>query len=125
MIRAFSLKYDQNHIGKCVLHFQFSKDLPFTIEDTDLLNVLPARLLGLTYDNYLRFARDRLGAELIGKRKKYITVLFENNSLTQKFVETLNTRLKLVLYNLEHPYYFKEQDGKLIKVPFNTNEDHE
>lgn len=62
------------------------------------LNLLPARLLKLTYASYLRFCRDVLGAEIIGKNSYYPVPYFKKNKEFIQFIEFLNARAKLVIY---------------------------
>ena len=88
-------------------------------------DVLPARLMNLPYDEYLRYTRDKLGAELIGKGRKYITPYFDKTPATQLFVKVLNKRMQLIMLEREHPYTLQEEpDGTITKIPFNQNEDN-
>ena len=41
-------------------------------------NVLPARILGISYPEYLRYARDKYNGTLYGKGQKYPIVKFDN-----------------------------------------------
>ena len=60
-------------------------------------NLLPARLLCLSYANYCRFCRDTLGAEIIGKGSMYPICYFKNTPEVQNLLQTLNTRANLIL----------------------------
>lgn len=51
-------------------------------------NVLPARLLHMTYPDYLKYLRAN-GGELHG-RTGYVFVVFKNKSICQKFCDRLN-----------------------------------
>lgn len=64
--------------------------------------VLPARLLGLTYVDYLRMCRDILGAEIIGKGSKYPVVYFQKKAATRQFIKLLNGRTGIALFEREH-----------------------
>ena len=87
--------------------------------------VFIARLLNLTYPEYLRYARDRLGAELIGKNRKYIVPYFDDTKEVNLFIKLLNKRMKLIMFEHTHPYdIIKGEDGNLIKVPFKINENN-
>ena len=88
-------------------------------------DVFIAKLLGLSYPDYLRWARDRLGAELIGKNRKYITILFDNNETVQTLIKILNLRLEYIINEREFPYNYKEEDGKVERVPFEEDESNE
>ena len=52
------------------------KNLPFN-STLGSYNVLAARLLKLSYPNYLRYCRDNYGAEIIGKNCMYPVAYFE------------------------------------------------
>lgn len=41
-------------------------------------NILPARILGLTYAEFLRYARDKYNGIIIGKEYKYPKVVFNS-----------------------------------------------
>lgn len=43
-------------------------------------NVLPARILGISYADYLRYARDKYNGTLYGKNHKYPIVKFKNEN---------------------------------------------
>ena len=84
-------------------------------------NVFIARLLNLTYADFLRYARDRLGAELIGKNKRYVVPYFENNPTTTTFIKLLNTRMEYIMHEHNFPFeYMEDENGNVIRKPFNT-----
>lgn len=58
-------------------------------------NLLPARLLCLSYAEYLRFCRDELGAEIIGKKSMYPVAYFPDAKSATSLVNTLNSRMQL------------------------------
>lgn len=60
-------------------------------------NCIPAKLMMLSYANYLRFCRDNYGAELYGKNKKYPIALFNDKSKAEKLVKELNRRAAAVV----------------------------
>lgn len=66
-------------------------------------NVICARLMNLTYAQYLRFCRDVLGAEIYGKNSMYPVAYFRRGGVLQQFVKLLNNRANLVLWEREHP----------------------
>ena len=85
--------------------------------------VFPARVLNLSYADYLRYCRDRLGADLIGKRKRYVIAYFLKNDETKEFVKLLNKRMEYITNLVENPYtYKKQEDGSIERVPI-TEED--
>ena len=52
-------------------------DGKFTIKDSGSYNVLGARILGLSYGDYLRFLVQN-GATVIGKKSKYTSFFFKS-----------------------------------------------
>lgn len=88
------------------------------------LNVLIARLLNLSYAQHLRYCRDRLGAELIGKRSRYVVPYFDRNELSRGLVKLLNKRMAYVINEKEFPYEYTEVDGEVQRIPFNNDEDN-
>ena len=124
-MKYFSLQPHPVYQDKHIIYFDCpSKYFPKGTDGS--YDVFIARLLGLSYPDYLRYARDRLGAELIGKNRRYITVLFNKNETTQAFITLLNTRLKFIINKRNFPYNYKEENGKVERVPFeeNRNEDN-
>lgn len=86
------------------------------------LSVLASRLLGLDFVSYLRYCRDKLGAEVTGKNHLYPTVFFEKTPAAMQLVKLLNSRLELILQEREHPYDFiKDDEGNIIKIDFFGN----
>ena len=96
---------------------------PFPNGISGSYNVLPARLMGLSWTDYLRFCRDILGAELRGKKTFYVVPYFKHTPEVRQFCKLLNKRMELIMYEREHPYtititnddfkkeYFNEQQG--------------
>lgn len=76
-------------------------------------NIMPARLLGLTYASYLRFCRDVLGAEIIGKGHLYPLPYFKNDAISRQFVKYLNSLASLIIFEREHPTF--EEDKKIVE----------
>lgn len=80
-------------------------------------NVLIARVCGLSYANYLRYVRDTLGAEIIGKNTKYPVAFFDRSDDLTQFVKMLNKKMELLEYVYDHPYDLRaDEEGKLQKV---------
>lgn len=98
----------------------------FPTGTTGSFNVFIARVLNLSYADFLRYCRDRLGAELIGKNKRYIVPYFENNQAVLAFIKLLNTRMEYIMHEHEFPFdYTEDKDGNVIRKPFKTpNEDN-
>ena len=63
--------------------------------------IIAARVMGMSYATYLRFCRDVVGAEIIGKNEKYPIPVFEKTKEAYKFLELLNARANLILLDRE------------------------
>ena len=59
-------------------------------------NILAARLLNLEYADYLRYCRDVVGAELIGKNSCYVIPYFSDRAKLNKLISELNSRVELI-----------------------------
>lgn len=118
MAKYFYLHYHPAYQDKYSIYFNFP--IKYFPNGTDgSYDVFIARLLNLSYPEYLRWARDRLGAELIGKNKRYVTILFDvNNSTVQIFVKMLNKRFEYIINEHDFPYTYKEENGEVKRIPF-------
>jgi hypothetical protein len=76
-------------------------------------NVIQARLMGLTYANYLRMCRDIYGAEIVSKGSIYPFPIFKLSEELENLIENLNARANLVLWEREHPDF--EEHAAYIK----------
>lgn len=110
MIRVdyFVLEESLGRPGKYIIQLNLDK-FP-QISTTGSFNILPARLLNLSYAQYLRFCRDVIGGELGGKNHTYPTVYFDKNLTTVAFVKLLNSRMGLVMWEREHPDWREHQE---------------
>lgn len=61
-------------------------------------NVICARLLNISYANYLRLCRDQMGATIIGKNSYYPIAYFKSKKIVEALVNLLNARAYLVLW---------------------------
>lgn len=87
-------------------------------------NVFPARLMSLSYADYLRYCRDRLGAELIGKNTRYVVPYFDLTNEARMLVRLLNTRMNYIVNEREYPYDFvEEEDGSIRRIPFDGSDE--
>ena len=77
--------------------------------------VFAARVLKLDYPTFLRYCRDRLGADLIGKRSLYVTPYYLDNQETRMFVKLLNARMDFIMNVVNSPYDFVEKDGEIVR----------
>ena len=97
---------------------EFEK-MPFEEGFRGSYGVLPARILNLSYTDYLRYARDRIGAELIGKRSKYVTPYFNYTKEAQALVKLLNARMDYIMDERKFPYEYKlNEKGEVERTPF-------
>ena len=78
-------------------------------------NVICARLMNLSYAQYLRFCRDMCGATIVGKDSKYPIVYFPQGDRVQALCRLLNARANLILWNREHPDWKQHQEYLKIK----------
>ena len=76
-------------------------------------NIIGARLMGLTYAQYLRMCRDEFGAEIIGKGEKYPYPVFKLSKGLKDLIDQLNARANLVLWEREHPDF--EEHAQIVK----------
>lgn len=106
-LEYFSLEEAVSRPGKYLL--RFNAELFTEISTTGSFSVLPARLLNISYAQYLRFCRDVLSGELSGKGHLYPTPYFPKNTTTEGFVKLLNSRLNLVVWEREHPDWKEHQ----------------
>ena len=95
--RYFYLEESPYHPGKYGIYIDFDNLPP--MKTTGSYNLLPARLLGLSYAEYLRFCRDELGAEITGKKNMYPVAYFSDEKTAAGLIGTLNSRMAIVEYN--------------------------
>lgn len=104
----FFLEESPYHPGKHILRIDFEA-MP-KMSSAGSFNILPARLLNLSYAQYLRFCRDILKAEIIGKNEKYPIVYFTPSMETNAFLRLINSRMYLVLWERENPDWKEHQE---------------
>lgn len=78
-------------------------------------NIICARVMGLSYADYLRMCRDVFGAEIIGKGSKYPVATFKFSDGLMKLVKILNKRAEYLDYRRNHPYEIKDEGDKIVK----------
>lgn len=71
---------------------------PFEFSETDLQNqdILPSRILGMTYPNFLELSK-AMGAELVQDDTLYLVPIFTKNKLTTMLVRLLNLKSQLIV----------------------------
>lgn len=104
----FKLEESASRPGKYIIVANF--DNLHAMTTTGSYNILPARLLNLTYAQYLRFCRDIVGGEIGGKNSIYPVAYFTKSMTTNAFVRLLNGRMNLIMWEREHPDWREHQE---------------
>lgn len=93
--RVIEAPYDNNHfiISGTDSYYNY-----FSYTDGSY-NVFHARIMGLSYASYLRFARDRYNGILRGRGHKYPSVYFNKREDAEKLAKVLDTRLCQIIKN--------------------------
>jgi hypothetical protein len=100
-VKCFEREESASYPGKYIIRPVYEN---FHLDYTEgSFNVICARLMGLTYPEYLRMCRDCFGAEIIGKGSKYPVAYFKLSKELNDLIENLNIRANLVLWEREHP----------------------
>ena len=72
---------------------------------TGSYNLIMARLLNISYANFLRMCRDSFKATIIGKNTYYPMAYFDSRIAAGAVCDLLNAKASFVLWNIEHPDY--------------------
>lgn len=115
-MRWFKLEESSQFANKFLIKFDYNQDL-FPKGITGSYHVLVARVLNLDYVDYLRFARDVMGAELIGKGKKYVVPFYMDTPEVNKLLELLNERMKYILKEREDGFTYSQEGGVVTRTP--------
>lgn len=86
--------------GKFLIRSNFDK-LPLKYT-TGSYNIIEARLLGLTYAQYLRYCRDFHSATILGKNCLYPVPYFTQGTELNSLLKILNERAKKALKEKEN-----------------------
>ena len=108
-VEYFTLEESPYRPGKYIIRINFDK-FPSQLSTSGSFNLLPARLLNLSYAQYLRFCRDMVGGEIVGKKSVYPIAYFDKTMTTNAFVRLLNSRMNLVIWEREHPDWREHQE---------------
>lgn len=120
MEKYFYLDESPIYKNKYIIRLNHDKFL-FPTGTSGSYNVFIARVLNLSYADYLRYSRDRLGAELIGKQSRYVVAYYDKNQTTEAFVKLLNKRMEYIMHEHSFPYEYKEENGEVKRIPFEQN----
>lgn len=105
----------------CMLYSNIDK-MPFPNGTKGSYNLLPARVLGLDYADFLRFARDVLNAKIMGKNERYPRAYFRKTPEVLQMVKLLNKRMELIMILRAKPYELKKQvNGDIVKEEFDVS----
>ena len=120
MEKYFYLEESPIYKNKYIIRLNHDKFL-FPTGTSGSYNVFIARVLNLSYADYLRYSRDRLGAELVGKQSRYVVAYYDKNQTTEAFVKLLNKRMEYSMHEHSFPYEYKEENGEVKRIPFEQN----
>lgn len=122
-VKVFSREESVSYPGKYIIRVDLDK---FHLDYTEgSYNVICARLMGLTYAQYLRMCRDCFGAEIIGKGSAYPVAYFKLSEKLKDLIDGLNARANFVLWEREHPdfedhaAYVKEHNPRFYEEIIN------
>lgn len=105
----------------CMLYSNIDK-MPFPNGTKGSYNLLPARVLGLDYADFLRFTRDVLEAKIMGKGERYPRAYFRKTPEVLQMVKLLNKRMELIMNLRAKPYELKKQlNGDIVKEEFDVS----
>jgi hypothetical protein len=95
--KYYHLEESVSNPGKYLIHLNFDEPTLPRMFTAGSYNVLMARLFNMSYADFLRFCRDRYGADIQGRKCMYPLPVFENNAKTMELVEELNIRMTIVV----------------------------
>lgn len=114
-IKCFIKDESATHPGKWIIRPVFEN---FYLNSTSgSFNIICARLVGLTYAQYLRMCRDCFGAEIIGKGSMYPVAYFKRSTELDALIDFLNVQASLVLWEREHPDFEAHAEEVETKNP--------
>ena len=110
-VKCFEREESASYPGKYIIrpiHDNFHLDYT-----EGSFNIICARLMGLSYADYLRMCRDCFGAEIIGKGSLYPVAYFKFSKQLNDLIDDLNARANIVLWEREHPDF--EEHAEYVK----------
>lgn len=93
-MKYFKAEESMAYSGKYML-VPIHDKLPLTCTSGSY-NILAARLLNLEYADYLRYCRDMVGAELIGKNSCYVIPYFSDLTKLNQLIKELDNRVDMI-----------------------------
>ena len=110
-VKCFVKEESASHPGKWMIRPVYDN---FHLDSTEgSFNLICARLMNLTYPQYLRMCRDCFGAEIIGKDSNYPVAYFKRSEELDGLIALLNMRANLVLWERDHPDF--EEHAAYVK----------
>lgn len=110
-VKCFIKDESTSHPGKYIIRPIHEN---FHLNSTEgSFNIICARLMGLSYAQYLRMCRDCFDAEIIGKGSMYPVAYFKRSKKMDDLIDNLNARANMVLWEREHPNF--EEHAAYVK----------
>ena len=106
MIRYFD--YEETTFSSAYVRLVLKHELLPLRSTKGSFGILPARLMGLSYPDYLRFCRDELNATVVGKNQLYIDPIFLKSKEFFQFLKILNGLAALALIEGKKEYYLEQ-----------------
>ena len=114
-VKCFVREESNCHPGKYIIRPVYEN---FYLNSTEgSFNIICARLLGISYANFLRLCRDEFGAEIIGKDSMYPVAYFNRSKELDALIDNLNARANLIIWEREHPNYKQHEEYVKEKNP--------
>ena len=121
--KILKLEASASHLNKYIITIDHDA---FNLKNTSgSFNVICARLMNLSYAQWLRFCRDIGDAELVGKDTLYPVPYFTLTKKSYELVDLVNSRANMVLWEREHPDWREHQkymEGKQEAAENGINE---
>lgn len=95
MTKYFYLSESPGRPGRYTIRINFDNMPPMHTKGS--YNLLMARLLGLSYCDFLRYCRDECGATIVGRTNQYPIPFFDKDKKSEALVKELNFRITQVL----------------------------
>lgn len=106
--KYFALAENPYQPGKYMITIDF--DLLPEMRTNGSYFVLFARLMNLSFAQWIRFCRDCFDGEVVGKKSLYPSVYFKKNTKTVALVRLLNSRMNYVIWEREHPDWREHEE---------------
>lgn len=119
--KYFILEESPYQEGKYTISIDFNLFPEMKIKGS--YNLFFARLMGLSYPQYLRMCRDCFGATIVGKKSLYPVAYFKKDMKSSALVRNLNARMNIIMWEKEHPNWqeHQEQLAAMKTAKENTN----